>query len=1243
MADIARMYPSNVKQPWADVKKENPFPCCIKAVDRNGNYEGYNCANRSDPRYYHEWTNAMELTRGGEIQCGRPSNYYCNHKTYYQIGGYRNTCPIAGCSGTYFQPSLLQLELSQTHLQNYGIIDGTEIHNVEIHFNHRALGVNVANSNTTTAWGPNFCGFDKYPDLKVLKMYITDKNGNQKGNVVIHNENPPLKGYAGVNARFEGITYQDIVDGHINIEYQRNLSTNPGNIYIKDLFILTEYTNAYPYMFGNTDFVDLYISENDNCRTTGVHILDVGYYNSSGKIPLSKSPKDLRKEVIVKAPQGVTYTQEYIQDHYIRYTIKDTSKTLGPKNIIYTLKSDPSKIIILGYEAMKREKPEIRMNLEFFKNTPNIDNCIIVKGNNTCFNQIDFHLNGIDTTPIFSLKNSANHFDFNNKQNFVTESGQQAFHQAIINLPCGRYKMFAKIKDIQDYIWDEFEFVVKNPTYKFKVMVGTQTSDDDNQTDTDLYKFNYLQNKSNEARVLKIQRVDNITCLQNPEFTISTDTNYQNKTENTLSTINKGLQTATATFTNNQTRKFDISVKYPGLYHLNINETSDWIQQCPNKEDKRYIDIKPNHKQNHDVLFVRGEDSTSFEYEYVVAREGDNIQEPIHVSDIDIASSFNDIRLCVAQQEFFTGLSQIGVAKIKVTNKSKQTLKNIRVELNVLTTDDEGYDVVTLDEFFESDGIFRYLQDNFYTYNKQQKNNLEILNLPGSIDGDNIGEENVEILIKTLEYDEDEEIGDSIEINIPYMSKSNKTVKIQPLIFEEPFPLYTYENCDIPENPLEYFKLTVYDSILTDLSIEGKTDLLEINQNKYPCPNECFNTVLTYKITNIDSSETERISAKTKIINDNNLIPYKFEYQQDGNIIQYTDRNITNQNPITDDIKVQWSHDYIYKTKELSKSVINAEIHFPKHDKYTIQKRTNIKGEVTFYFNIPKTTDKTYTIKKLLKEAVTFKYKGDYNHQGSTLYINKNDKIINTLNQKNNKNQVYFEYEPTYKKYKSGDTVALTLSVTYKQKILDNTITFYPTIKKVGQSDYLTVYYRICNLSKTTRNEYNEPETKYNQGLLTTTFKTDDYQLIENQISKDIYAGLDTKLTPKVNIERRLIEQQEINIINIELLNEIRDNYNVECSIDLGPNPKELMGEYEIIDINIDDGNYNITQETDIQTNNTKVNIDWLIGEMKANSSTKAQIVLKGKEIGLSDIKINISDFLTGKDYHFGEKRCTCE
>ena len=100
MSKIISLYPTKITQPNSN--ERNPITKWnFKEVRRGGKTYPYGSANPNDPRYFHAWTNTSNLLSGGIAQCGRPSTYHCSHKTYYSIKGYRNTCPIAGCNGTY--------------------------------------------------------------------------------------------------------------------------------------------------------------------------------------------------------------------------------------------------------------------------------------------------------------------------------------------------------------------------------------------------------------------------------------------------------------------------------------------------------------------------------------------------------------------------------------------------------------------------------------------------------------------------------------------------------------------------------------------------------------------------------------------------------------------------------------------------------------------------------------------------------------------------------------------------------------------------------------------------------------------------------------------------------------------------------------------------------------------------------------------------------------------------------------
>ena len=1030
MSDIKTMYPSGVKQPNRNQK--NPISrWCFKEVRRQGDVYNLGCANPNDPRYYHEWSNAEEILYGREIQCGRPSTRHCSHATYYNIAGYRNTCPIAGCNGTYNQPAILQLEMSKTHLSNYEIIDGSEIHSVTINFKHKCVGIDVANGRQYTSWGPNFCGFNQYPDLKVLKMYITNANGEKKGNVVIHNNNPPLGSYEGVSATFNGITYDDIVNGHINIEYQRNLSTNPGNIYLKDCTISIDYTNAFPYISGTTNVKEAFTSKaTEGCSTPIIHTIETGYRNKSRTLSLDEAPMDLKNQIKVYPPDNVTYIKKIIGEHKVQYTFHDRSGIEGDKAIIYslygigssnplpsvigTVKPDAQYNLALTYKAKKHPVPNIKVPNTFIQNSTADSSLtsLIVSGANICFGKMEIYADGIDTTPIYTITS----YNPKNTTNIIKDDDIRGFHNTVTQLTCGYHTLFFRIDEQDSSEMIPIIIQVVPMQYRFKVFVNPTDKktyeegnciDDVMETDVNLSTIEYTQCKRDEVRLVSIQRIDTQETVVPPTFKISTDTNYQNKDPNSQDTINKGLQVArNIAFEPNEIKKFDLSVKFPGEYTFTIQQDNPF--SCDKNPDKRNIHIIPNHQQNHDVLFIRGEDSTSFDYDYVVAWEGDNIEEPIMVSEIDIGSSFNDIRLCVEKEKFSTGLSQMGIAKLKVTNKSQRTLNNVKVELNVLVKDEDGKLDVTLDEFFD-DGVFATLAENFLAYNKIYENNLDILNLPNLIDGDEIDEENVQILIKTLEFDEVDMKGDSIEINIPFISRLDKEVYIQPLIFEESVPLYLYGNCDNAQNPIDYFRLIVYDSILTEMSITGDNDILDINSTHKPCPDECFTTELTYNIRNVDSNSTEKPSAKTVITNDTNLIPYKFSYYNGKQKIDKNANDILAQPGGTG--KVIWDREIKSIEKPLSFALVYGDIEFPNHTKIETVGRTNRNGEVTFFIDIPTDIKRKYTINQLLKDVLVFKYYGNTEYKHSVLLIDPQNNLIKTYQSDDDKNQVIFNYQ----------------------------------------------------------------------------------------------------------------------------------------------------------------------------------------------------------------------------------------
>ena len=110
----ATLYARTIEQPNRNTEYNGHS--CGKAISHSGNYEYnknkkvVNCAYCNKQRWYHEWSFIENLKEPNKsTQCGRPNTKLCSHATYYGIAGYRNTCPIAGCSGDYTTPAVIKL------------------------------------------------------------------------------------------------------------------------------------------------------------------------------------------------------------------------------------------------------------------------------------------------------------------------------------------------------------------------------------------------------------------------------------------------------------------------------------------------------------------------------------------------------------------------------------------------------------------------------------------------------------------------------------------------------------------------------------------------------------------------------------------------------------------------------------------------------------------------------------------------------------------------------------------------------------------------------------------------------------------------------------------------------------------------------------------------------------------------------------------------------------------------------
>lgn len=1225
------MYPTGAEQPNRN-KSSGLQGKCYKAVRRNGTTYDVSCSLQKDPKYHHEWSNVEEIFTGGTIQCGRPSTKHCSHKTYYSIKGYRNTCPIAGISGTYTQPATLRLFFNPT---KKGVVSSTKIKSVQLSFEHRCVGVDVANGKETTVWGPNFSGGKVYPN----KNALTIKLGGQ---TKIIEKNPPLSSKFDTIGplTFKDITFNDLAKKGLDIIYGNNLETNPGNIYVKNVRLVINYENETPYIEGKQNTNVLYLSDIDSCRSQIKFTLEAGYKQGSEKVPVKKAPKILQKKIKAKTPDSkITVKYEYKTDNKtVIATLTDKTNTIGNKKVSFFIEGTNKKISF-SYEAKKRNKVTIITPPQIEYNTIRNDVVSII-AKDGCVSLIEAFDNTLDSNPIYTFNN----FNFSDKENYIPKADILEFYKKLSSLSCGYHKIIFKRdgENSSETLINPIEIV---PTsYKFEVT--------EQNKDIPLLSYETRENKAiNDSLELKYIKTKEL--INAPSFIIQNPTHNSPEDEiigDSSWNPNKEGGSTGLTIGRNQS----------GNYKINIKDVNS---NCPKNSVYEFkVDVIPTHQQFFDEIFVRGEDSTSFNYDYLVAMEGDSIAEPIYVDSIELKASYKDIKICTERnRNNKAGLTEIKTIDFQITNTSSKKIKNLFLELNALVADEEGDLQVTTAEWLEPGGIFYNFKENFDEYNEELSDNVSIKNLTS--DDDNIDEENVYICIKQIDANT------SIDLKLPYGSNVEKEAYLEVLLFEEPLPLYELGYCkdDIKESRMfNLIPFSVYDSVLTDLSISGETDLFntEIDGN---CPKECFFTDLTYQIMNIDTSTLDN-NPETNIINDPRLIPYKFSYgdSEEINVEDNTNPNIT----------------FINKESERINAISGAKIElyvkFDEHDEIYMSQYTNYKGEVSFFITIPSTISGDYSIEELLN-YMSIEFQGDNFYNGFTYTSDeyKGTKRIISYNDKRNDTIITPIENPI--RYGPGQVVPLKIKLEGKIKYLENRIIFKPEIKKPGESDKITVFYKICNLEN-------------NEGILKTIFKTNDengYELVPNEAEEIVYCGINTDLKLVTRLEKIVVENDSINRLYLHLKNKRRNNKNIRIEIEercpllkyniLGDSYSVDKGEINIIDFTekVDIVNQELIYSTPYNDNPFLINengelvyssneenqyyieddflkktndgenkpgrkIVWTIDYLDPDVTVNGYIDLKAFEVGKSKFEVTITDFIE-EGTKFGKDSYKCE
>lgn len=1176
----ASLYPTKITQPNQNESNgtKGKYP---KEIGRDGkvHIEKLNERDLNDPKYYHLWKNTSNLKTGGMANCGNRSSYHCSHATYYGIKGYRNTCPIAGATGTYTQPAKLRMEFNP---KEKGILSTAVIKSVKVSFLHRCVGVDVSNDKIYTSWGPNFCGFKHYPDRKVIRAKFAGQEETWNKNPKLSSEKFDEVTLVFKSTSKDKITYNDLANGHLDIQYGNNLNTNPGNIYIKNFKIEVEYEPGKTYIEGKSNSNKLYTSKDSVCASSIKFNIEAGYKNGKTKVSPSKAPKKFQNnEVTYQAPSNVSVTRldSNGDGKTISFEIKDISGIAENKQVDFTVK-DVGKISC-KFESIKRIKPTITIPSSIEKNTAP-KGIVSIKAVNGCAPYIIAYDENLDN-PIHTFKD----LNINNSDNIISQNDINDFYSKLSKLSCGLHKIIFKRGD-ETINEMPVSYIDIKPT-KYNIKFYKETGENKVEVSE---KITFQQNKYKNEKLI-VEFVKDKDFLDDPVFSIINPT-YGKKVEEDYTPAR--VNDSEIPFTpdkNGGHIEVEVGTYQAGDFILSVEEP----ENCLNIQHNIVISIESNHKQNFDELFVRGEDSTAFDYDYLVALEGDSVKEPIKVNALSLGASYKDIKVCTTPNSY-SNINTSSSIPVSIINTTSKEIENVFLELNTLVNNEDGDLVVSTSEWLDEDGLFYNFVEKFSEYNKDTSNIISIKNL--TPDDDEIDEEDVFIHIKKLYPNQ------KLDIEIPIFSFVEKEVYLQMLLFEEPIALYSSEDCEDKTQRFDLIEIRVYDATLVNMKIEGNLDILT---PQVDCPLECFTTEgIKYTIKNIDSSSTDMTDVIIK--NDPRLTPYKI-INKEGMELDL-DKITRKVQPSEEEIpyysKLEYNFGNVPKTINIIGERVKNTVKFPSThvvptfltakekaefkkqinpDPIILKGYTDSYGYVTFYITIPMTEKKSYSVKTI---APLCKIEIET--------PNSNYKVIEDLTV-----------------YNPGETIPFKIKVTNQQNIFVNQFRFYPDVYNAGTSDEITIFYKACNL-------------KDNQGILKTSFETapNNYKLIKNKVEEEILCGVPPELKVSSKLDKIIVQQTQINRLSFIVKNKNRFNKDVRIEI----TEKEDSLKYSYYDHNVEAGDLIFSENK----------IIWDIGFMEKDSTINGYIDFKGDNLGLSNIEVIDKHFAS--EIEFNKKNCNC-
>lgn len=825
---------THIAQPKAGKQITNAKGQNIKSpsVCRDGN---------ANPAYHPwEYKSLQNFIEGKQIQCGRKSTYACNLKTVRWIKGYRNTCPIAGCCGTFNRPA--PLELDKFNFKTKKITKPIKISEIKVQYQHKCTGVNVSvgSGSETTSWAGQFSNV-------TLTLY----HNNTKIQSITHKKSVPLGKNGTVLVTFTKkiSSFNPAKDNlRIEINYPANgggqystQATNPSIIYATGLKVNMKYD------YINTPKIsEIAISANknsiitdprnpknnsgdQNCRDTIIHTLKY----------LNTTPND----VVVTVPNGVIFTKTINTiKQQITYTYQDISGIAGTKRIIYTLKSNKKQQNTQQFTSKLYDKPTVIINTNYIKNQKYQTNDTFIKVDGNCWNKIEIYIDGKEKI-LATL----------NKTTLNAQNAQESFLANINELSCGKHSLYVYIDNL---FYKEINIQVNPPIIAFNADL--------------LQKYT----QSETPVQVNIERTDN-NQLNNPiEVTI----------------IDTATSIKTTSFLPQDIYSYELDISTPGKYELKCK----YNDGC---KDTEYIlgsyVIKPSHRQSYDYLLIRGENS-NIEYDSIVIREGDFNTTPVTYTHAVLKNSMNDFVLF--GKNGLCNIGDLGYGILAVKNISNSTIKNLAIELNPFSQSEDEYEEFDENMMEWKTGILQHFDDNFAILNQNINNIVEIFNTQNR-DLINEGTENVVLRFTEIKPN------DVIEVKIPYMSSYVKQINMNFLVLGEEYDVISLDAYNpYTDAYTSYSKskavssiiLAVQDAFSAELSIEGD----DLDRNDL---NNTDNLDITYKVQ-ISSEECDESTIKnaeipTKIINDARLIPVGYKKGSTIKMFDLSD-NLDFTNPI---------------------------------------------------------------------------------------------------------------------------------------------------------------------------------------------------------------------------------------------------------------------------------------------------------------------------------------------------------